>query len=49
MSSCVENVIRGDDEVVEVSDDLGDKIVKVVEVPHKVTPCLDHHLHFHRG
>ena len=38
MSSGMENVIRGDDEVVEVSGDLGDKIVKEVEVPQKVTP-----------
>ena len=38
MSCSVENVIRGDDEVVEVSGDLGHKTVKEVEVPQKVTP-----------
>ncbi|MFV1207918.1 hypothetical protein, partial [Klebsiella pneumoniae] len=38
MPSGEENVIRGDDEVVEVSGDLGDKTVKEVEVPQMVTP-----------
>ena len=38
MSSGVENVIRGDDEVVEVSGELEDKTGKEVEVPQKVTP-----------
>ena len=38
MMSNVQNVIRGDDEVVEVSGYLGDKTVKEVEVPQKVTP-----------
>ena len=33
MMSNVQNVIRGDDEVVEVSGYLGDKTVKEVEVP----------------
>ena len=37
MPSCLENVIRGDDEVVEVSGDLGDKMGKEAEVPQKVT------------
>ena len=38
MSSGVENVIRGDDEVVEVSGELEDKTRKEAEVPQKVTP-----------
>ena len=38
MSSGVENVIRGDDEVVEVSGELEDKTGKEAEVPQKVTP-----------
>ena len=38
MSSGVENVIRGDDEVVEVSGELEDKTWKEEEGPPKVTP-----------
>ena len=38
MPSGVENVIRGDDEVVEVSGELEDKTRKEAEVPQKVTP-----------
>ena len=38
MSSVVENLKRGDDEVVEVSGELGDKTGKQAEVPQKVTP-----------
>ena len=38
MSSGVENVIRGDDEVVEVSGELRDKTGKQDEVPQRVTP-----------
>ena len=38
MSSGVENVIRGDDEVVEVSGELEYKTGTEVEVPQKVTP-----------
>ena len=38
MSSGVENVIRGNDEVVEFSGELGDKKGKEVKVPQKVTP-----------
>ncbi|XP_069144435.1 uncharacterized protein [Solanum lycopersicum] len=38
MPSGVENVIRGDDEVVEVTGELGEKTGKEVEVPQKVTP-----------
>ena len=38
MSFGLENVIRGDDEVVEVNGNLGSKTVKEVEVPQKVTP-----------
>ena len=34
----VENVIRVDDEVVEVSGELEDKTGKEVEVPQKVNP-----------
>ena len=45
----VEKVIRDDDTVVEVSGELEDKTVKHVEVPQKVTPCLDHHLLSHKG
>ena len=36
--SGVENVIRGDDEIVEVSGELGDKTGKQDEVPKRVTP-----------
>ena len=49
MQSGVENVLRGNDEVVEVCGELGDKMGKEAEVPQKVTPCLDHHLRSHRG
>ena len=38
MSSGVENVIRGDDEVVEVSGELEDKIGREAKVPQKVNP-----------
>ena len=38
MPSGVENVIRGDDEVVEVTGELGEKTGKEAEVPQKVTP-----------
>ena len=38
MPSRVENVIRGDDEVVEVSGEFGEKTGKEAEVPQKVTP-----------
>ena len=38
MPSGVENVIRGNDDVVEVSGELEDKTGKENEVPHKVTP-----------
>ena len=38
MPSGVENVIRGDDEVAEVSGVLEDKTRKEAEVPKKVTP-----------
>ena len=34
----VENVVRGDDEIVEVSGELEDKTGKEVEIPQKVTP-----------
>ena len=34
----VENVIRGNDEVVEVTGELKDKMGKEAEVPQKVTP-----------
>ena len=36
--SGVENVIRGDDEVVEFNDELEDKTGKEVEAQQKVTP-----------
>ena len=38
MPSSVENVIKGDYEVVEVSGELGDKTGKEAEVPQKVPP-----------
>ena len=38
MPSGVEKVIRGEDEVVEVSGELEDKTGKEVEVPQKVAP-----------
>ena len=38
MSSGVENVIRGDDEVVEVGGELEDKMGREVKVPQKVNP-----------
>ena len=38
MPSGVENVIRGDDKVVEVSGELENKMGKEDEVPQKVTP-----------
>lgn len=38
MSSGVENVIRGDDEVVEVSGELEDKLGREAKVPQKVNP-----------
>ena len=41
----VENMIRGDDEVVNVSGELGDKTGTIKCDPH----CYKHHLHFHRG
>ena len=38
MPSCVENMIRGDDEVVEFSGELGEKTGKEAEVLQKVIP-----------
>ena len=49
MSSGVQKLIRDDDTVMEVSGELEYKTVKDVEVPQKVTPCLDHHLLSHKG
>ena len=47
--SGVEKVKRDDNTVVEVSGELQYKVVKDVEVPQKVTPCLDHQQLFHKG
>ena len=38
MSSCVENMTRGNDEVVEVSGWLKDKMGKEAKVQQKMTP-----------
>ena len=49
MPSSVENIIRYDDIVVQVSGELEYKTVKDVEVPKKVPPCLEHRLLSHKG
>ena len=47
--SGVQNMMRGDDELVEVSGELEDKTGKEVEVPQKVTPMPRPPPPFHRG